>query len=168
MDNLDLLKFAFPEIFSFCAILVVILSGVLVRIINYAVLSIISLAGALVMVCLTFPPSNQILFNGFFVANQLTQFAKILILGGALGTLLLARQWLKDQKIYSLEFYALFLLAVLGMMVLVSAHHLLSMYVGLELMSLALYVLAAFETKRVTSSEAGLKYFITGDRKSVV
>jgi NADH-quinone oxidoreductase subunit N len=101
-------------------------------------------------------------FNGAFVADGFSRFAKILILSGAALSVLLADEFFAGHKLSRFELPVLMLLATLGMMLMVSAASFLALYMGLELQSLALYVLAAFNRDHLRSSEAGLKYFVLG------
>jgi NADH-quinone oxidoreductase subunit N len=99
-------------------------------------------------------------FNGQYVADPFSAFNQILILSGAALCSILALDWNRAQGIARFEFPVLMLFCTIGMMIMVSAGNLMSLYLGLELQSLALYVLAAFARDDVRSSEAGLKYFV--------
>ena len=94
--------------------------------------------------------------------TDFARFAKILILIGAALSILLAEEFFSSIKLSRFELPVLMLLATLGMMLMVSATSFLSLYMGLELQSLALYVLAAFNRDHLRSTEAGLKYFVLG------
>ena len=107
-------------------------------------------------------PGATVLFKGAFVVDGFSRFVKILILGGSSVTLLLSFDYLRRAKLLTYEFPVLVLLATTGMMMMVSANDLIALYLGLELQSLALYVLAAIRRDDVRSSEAGLKYFVLG------
>jgi NADH-quinone oxidoreductase subunit N len=106
-------------------------------------------------------PTGQA-FGGSFIADDYARFLKILALIGSAVTLIMSREFLSapDRRIF--EYAILVLLSTLGMMVLISAGDLISLYLGLELMSLALYVVAASHRDNVKSTEAGLKYFVLG------
>ena len=101
-------------------------------------------------------------FNGAFVDDQFARFMKVLVLIGSLVSLVLSRDFLQREGIDLFEFPILILLSTLGMLLLTSANSLISLYLGLELMSLALYVVAAFHRDNLKASEAGLKYFVLG------
>ena len=101
-------------------------------------------------------------FGGAFVIDDFARFAKILILLGSAVTLLMAQDFLVSQGLAKFEFPVLVLLATTGMMLMVSASSFIALYMGLELQSLALYVLAAFHRDHLRSTEAGLKYFVLG------
>ncbi len=101
-------------------------------------------------------------FGGLFVSDNFSVFMKVLVVLGALGSLALAGPYLREHKIARFEFPVLMVLSVLGMFIMISSNNLMSLYVGLELQSLALYVLAAINRDRNRSTEAGLKYFVLG------
>ena len=101
-------------------------------------------------------------FGGSFVDDAYSRFAKVLILLSAAVMLVLGEGYLSRQGIMKFEYPILILLAVTGMMVMVSAGDLIVLYMGLELQSLALYVVAAFNRDSPRSTEAGLKYFVLG------
>ena len=102
------------------------------------------------------------LFEGAYVADGTARFLKVLVLAGAALALLLTFDDFARAKIMFFEYPVLVLLATLGMLMMVSANDLIALYLGLELQSLALYVVAAFNRDDVKSSEAGLKYFVLG------
>ncbi|MEO0994804.1 MAG: NADH-quinone oxidoreductase subunit N, partial [Pseudomonadota bacterium] len=101
-------------------------------------------------------------FGGAFVIDAYSRFAKVLILLSSGAMLMLGEAYLERRGILRFEYPVLIVLATLGMMVMVSAGDLISLYVGLELQSLALYVVAAFNRDSARSTEAGLKYFVLG------
>lgn len=121
----------------------------------------IALLVAIIVIIIIFPK------NGFFCTNALIidsfgRYMKVLMLIGALFSLIMSVGFSCAQKFDIFEFPVLVLLATLGMMFMISAGNLLSLYMGLELQSLALYVLAAIKRDNVKSSEAGIKYFVLG------
>ena len=101
-------------------------------------------------------------FEGAFISDPLARFMKMLALIGAGGALLISFDAMREGKYLKFEYPVLVLLATAGMMVMISAGDLIALYIGLELQSLALYVMAAFHRDNVRSSEAGLKYFVLG------
>ena len=105
---------------------------------------------------------TQTLFGGAVIVDPFARFMKVLALIGAGGALLLAFDDLRDVKSFKFEYPVLLLLATAGMLLMISANDLISLYLALELQSLALYVMAAFRRDHVQSSEAGLKYFVLG------
>jgi NADH-quinone oxidoreductase subunit N len=107
-------------------------------------------------------PDHVTAFHGAFIADGFSRFAKILILIGAALSILLADEFFSTVQLSRFELPVLMLLATLGMLLMVSSASFLSLYMGLELQSLALYVLAAFNRDHLRSTEAGLKYFVLG------
>ncbi|MGC1557044.1 MAG: NADH-quinone oxidoreductase subunit NuoN, partial [Methylovirgula sp.] len=101
-------------------------------------------------------------FDGAFIDDPFGRFMKVLSYTGSLVTLLIAQDFMAREKIDKFEFPVLILLSTLGMSMLISASGLIALYLGLELMSLALYVVAAFHRDDARASEAGLKYFVLG------
>jgi NADH-quinone oxidoreductase subunit N len=111
---------------------------------------------------LMLPAGKLTTFGGSFIVDDFARFLKILALIGSVVTLVLSTEFLSDPSRRIFEFAVLVLLSTLGMMVLISAGDLISLYLGLELMSLALYVVAASNRDNAKSTEAGLKYFVLG------
>ena len=101
-------------------------------------------------------------FEGLFVVDKFAGFMKVLVLLGSTFAIVMSMGYLQREKLRRPEFPVLILLATVGMMLMISANDILSLYVGLELQSLALYVLAAFHRDTIRSAEAGLKYFVLG------
>ncbi|GLR84961.1 NADH-quinone oxidoreductase subunit NuoN [Bradyrhizobium iriomotense] len=111
---------------------------------------------------LLLPAGKQVTFGGSFIVDDFARFMKILALIGSAVTLMLSTEFLSDPSRRIFEYSILVLLSTLGMMVLISAGDLISLYLGLELMSLALYVVATSNRDNAKSNEAGLKYFVLG------
>jgi NADH-quinone oxidoreductase subunit N len=111
---------------------------------------------------LLLPAGKLVTFGGSFIVDDFARFMKIVALIGSVATLVLSAEFLADPSRRIFEYPILVLLSTLGMMVLISAGDLISLYLGLELMSLALYVVAASNRDNVKSTEAGLKYFVLG------
>ncbi|WP_431298948.1 NADH-quinone oxidoreductase subunit NuoN [Tabrizicola sp. BL-A-41-H6] len=101
-------------------------------------------------------------FNGMFIDDPFARFAKVTILISAAAVLVMSMDYMQRRDLLRFEFPILVTLAIIGMMVMVSAGDLMSLYMGLELQSLALYVVAAMRRDSAKSSEAGLKYFVLG------
>jgi NADH-quinone oxidoreductase subunit N len=101
-------------------------------------------------------------FNGAFIADGFGRFVKLLVLGGAAFVLIMGQSYVDRQKMNRFEFPILVVFSVLGMMLMASAGDFLTLYLSMELQSLALYVLAAFDRDNLRSTEAGLKYFVLG------
>ena len=100
------------------------------------------------------------LFSNSFVSNSFINFFKILILLGTLFVMFITQNFIKEIKINYFEYPLLILFSVLGMFFMISSNDLMSFYLGLELQSLALYILASFDRDNLKSNESGLKYFI--------
>ncbi len=153
---------ALPEIvLSLCGMAILLL-GVLRRgdattLCGWAVLAAFVLTAVLVV---TGP--DGLAFHDMFVVDAFARFAKLLILVGAALATLLSMDWNRRESIARFEFPVLALFATVGMLLMVSASSFMSLYLGLELQSLSLYVMAAFARDDVRSSEAGLKYFVLG------
>jgi NADH-quinone oxidoreductase subunit N len=119
----------------------------------------------LFLVALSFvfvPPGRHELFGGSLVVDDFSRYLKLLAITGSAGALLLSLDYLTVERQQKFEFGILVLLSTLGMMLLISASDLIALYLGIEMMSLALYVVAASNRDSVKSTEAGLKYFVLG------
>jgi NADH-quinone oxidoreductase subunit N len=127
--------------------------------ITYLALALLVIVGVLE---LTLPAGKLTTFNGSFIVDDFARFLKILALIGSGATLILSTEFLAEPSRRIFEYSILVLLSTLGMMVLISAGDLIVLYLGLELMSLALYVVAASNRDDAKSTEAGLKYFVLG------
>lgn len=101
-------------------------------------------------------------FGGAFIDDGFARFAKVLVLIASSAVLVLSKQYLKRFRLLKFEFPILIVMATLGMMMMISAGNLMALYMGLELQSLSLYVVAAFRRDSLRSTEAGLKYFVLG------
>lgn len=108
------------------------------------------------------PVTNVLVLNNMFVVDAFTQYSKALILVGAFIVLMISGDWLTRESGKPFEYIILVLFSTLGLMLMVSSNTLLALYMSLELASLSLYVLAAFNRDDAHSSEAGLKYFMLG------
>ena len=105
---------------------------------------------------------TNVAFGGMFVDDGFARFAKIIILMSAAAVLLMSESYMQQRGLLKFEYPILVALAVVGMMVMVSAGDLMALYMGLELQSLALYVVASLRRDSAKSTEAGLKYFVLG------
>ncbi|MER2508679.1 MAG: NADH-quinone oxidoreductase subunit NuoN [Amaricoccus sp.] len=108
------------------------------------------------------PEGTGSAFGGTFVSDGFARFAKVMILFGAAAALAMSHDYLVKNELMKFEYPVLILLATVGMLTMVSAMDLIVLYMGLELQSLALYVVAAFRRDSLRSTEAGLKYFVLG------
>ncbi len=153
---------AMPEIVLAVSGLVILAVGVLPKRDTFFPTSMAVVGALLLTAVLVLGQEEGTAFSGQYVADSYSSFMKLLtLLGGALG-LLLALDWNEKEGLGRFEFSVLVLYATLGGMVMVSANDLMATYLGLELLSLPLYVIAAFHRDDARSSEAGLKYFVLG------
>src|SRR5665213_1734801 len=151
---------AVPELVLTCAGMAILIFGVLRRQDSTLLATMFTLGAFLIAGLLVTTRVDGFGFNGQFVTDAFATFNKeLVLLGGALA-LILSLDWNRAQGIARFEYPVLVLFATVGMMVMVSASNLMTLYLGLELQSLALYVLAAFARDDLRSSEAGLKYFV--------
>jgi proton-translocating NADH-quinone oxidoreductase chain N len=118
--------------------------------------------GITLLLVLSVPAKEASLFQGVLYHSSLTRWVKVFLLLGALACLGQSLGTFKRERINAFEYLILFLLALLGMFLMVSANDLISIYLGVEMQSLSLYVLAAFQKRSAFSTEAGLKYFLLG------
>ena len=122
----------------------------------------VGVLGLAIVVILLNGKTHAIVYDGMFIDDAFGRFMKVLTLIGSLVTLLMGQRFLAQEKIDKFEYPILVMLSTLGALILISATGLITLYLGLELMSLALYVLAAFHRDNRRASEAGLKYFVLG------
>ncbi len=157
------LAHAFPEFLLAVGALVLILAGALRERWGWFIdeLAIVLLGLAVVATLLSSKAPAEI-FDGAFIDDPYARFMKILALLGSMITLLMSRDYMRRARLEQFEFPVLVVLSTIGMQMLISANSLIALYLGLELMSLALYVVAAFNRDDMRASEAGLKYFVLG------
>ena len=156
---------AYPELFLLgmaCAILV---ADLFVsddnRIITYA-LTQIALSGCFALTFLTASADTVTTFSGMFVDDLMADVLKLMVYLGVGAMLVYSRAYLAARGLFRGEFFVLVLFATLGMMIMISANHLLTLYLGLELLSLSLYSLVALQRDSATATEAAMKYFVLG------
>ena len=158
------LMVALPELWLACVGLAVLVVGAAVgdrasRAILWS--SVIAFLIAFILVAEQ-EPGARLAFGGQFVSDGFAAFMKQLVLVGAAVTMVMGVGYQRRAGMQRFEYAVLLLFATLGMMMMISANDLISLYVGLELQSLALYVVAAFQRDSLRSTEAGLKYFVLG------
>ena len=160
MINLELVL---PEIFLSLSIMFLLILGVFKKESSKLIQN-ISLIVLLITAVITFNETlgknETLLFNESIIIDYLSSFMKIITLLAAFLALAMSSNYLRIFKIFKIEYPILILSSVLGMMVMISSNDLIVFYMGLELQSLALYVLATFNRDQLKSSEAGLKYFV--------
>jgi NADH-quinone oxidoreductase subunit N len=157
------LSFIIPEIFISLSVMFLLILGVFKKnsfelIHNLSI--IVLLITGIIVFNETLDIEKILLFNGSVVIDYLSSFMKIITLLAAFIVLAISKNYLNTFKISKIEYPILILSSVLGMMVMISSNDLIVFYMGLELQSLALYVLATFNRNNLKSSEAGLKYFV--------
>ena len=160
MNNINLVL---PEIFISLSIMFLLVLGVFKKnssklVYNIALL--ILLFSIIIILNETYSIDRITLFNDSIVIDYMSSLMKIITLVSAFFVLVISPSYLKTFKIFKIEYPILILSSVLGMMVMISSNDLMVFYMGLELQSLALYVLATFNRDQLKSSEAGLKYFV--------
>ena len=165
--TLDMLNYtvAWPEIFLLTMACLVLVIDVYIkeenRNVSY-ILAQLSLLITLLLLVMSSSADRVIAFNGHFVSDAMANVLKLFIIAVVGIVFVYSREYLKDRAIFKGEFYVLGLFATLGMMIMVSAHSLLSIYLGLELLSLSLYAMVAFNRDNSDASEAAMKYFVLG------
>ncbi|MDH5611605.1 MAG: NADH-quinone oxidoreductase subunit NuoN [Gammaproteobacteria bacterium] len=156
---------AWPEIFLLTMACIVLVVDVFIsddkRDFSYY-LSQLALLGTFAMVMMVQVDGREVAFNNMFVQDALSVVLKSFILALSFAAFVYSRDYLKDRNIFKGEYYVLGLFAVLGMMLMVSANNLLMIYLGLELLSLCLYAMVAFNRDNGNASEAAMKYFVLG------
>ena len=170
MTAVDMVQFnadvwaSMPEIALACGAMFLLLAGVFAGdkwsgLVTWACVVVLCAVAALVV---TTGEGSVLAFNGTFIVDPFARFAKLVVLAGSAMAMLMSLEYLRDEKLTRFEYPVLVTLATLGMLMMISANDLIVLYVGLELQSLALYVLASFARDTVRSTEAGLKYFVLG------
>ena len=156
---------AIPEIFMAAMIVLILLVDAFIpnkKSLNTGI-TFIALIVSYVLQLLVYVPGHiQFAFGSMFILDNLAEGMKLLTYLLAIVTVIYIKQYINDKKIMKGEFYAIFLFSVLGMLVMISANNLLILYVGLELLSLALYGLVALNRDSTKSTEAAMKFFILG------
>ena len=160
MENLNLIL---PEIFISLSIMFLLILGVFKNDSSKIIFNLslfVILITAIIIINETFSVSRETLFNESVVVDSMSSLMKIITLIGGFLVLVISSSYLKIFKIYNIEYPVLILCSILGMIVMISSNDLIVFYMGLELQSLALYVLATYNRDQLNSSEAGLKYFV--------
>jgi NADH-quinone oxidoreductase subunit N len=164
MSYLELLKLASPEAVVALSALVVLSIGLLAKRATSACAFLASLGLIVAVVAVLLLPADETLFGGMLVISPLTSLFKIICLALAFFTVLVTAG--EKAPRHPGEYLALILLATVGLMLLVGSEELLMIFIGLELLGLSLYVMAAFDKTNARSAEAGLKYFLFGSTAS--
>lgn len=124
--------------------------------------SLASLAGTAALTVAMHSSTTVYTFDGSFVSDTMADVLKVFVYLVSAVVFIYSRKYLLDRDIFKGEFYVLGLFAVLGMMVMISAHSMLTMYLGLELLSLSMYAMVAFHRDNKDATEAAMKYFVLG------
>jgi NADH-quinone oxidoreductase subunit N len=165
------LKLFLPEFFLVTAILTLVLYGSIYSVSkehNYPLINVSTCWATIFTFTNTFflilftRDISSVIFNGTFICDALSQNAKLFLIGGSIACLLISLPYIRNYRVNSFEYFLLIQLGVFGLMLLCSSFDLISVYLAIELQSLCLYVLAAFNRESAYSTEAGLKYFILG------
>jgi NADH-quinone oxidoreductase subunit N len=159
---------ALPEIALALAAMAVLLVGVFSPPkTSFLLASMLSLGGLLITAGLVLIAPEGVGYGGLFIADAFSRFLQVLILAGAALAIILSLDFNRQEDgLARFEFPVLIIFAAIGMMIMVAATNLMTLYLGLELQSLALYVIAAFARDSLRSAEAGLKYFVLGSLAS--
>ena len=159
MNNLNLIL---PEIFISISIMVLLLIGVFKKNSSNFIYnsSTIILVALLALIINLNSYSETLIFNEGYKIDKLSSFMKILVVGSGIFVMASSFNYIQIININKIEYPILILSSILGMMVMISSNDLIVFYIGLELQSLALYVLASFNRENLLSTESGLKYFV--------
>ncbi len=156
---------ASSEIFMLIMVCVVMLADLAAgdnrRYVAY-LLTQISLLGCAILTYVSFSTETVQTFHGMFVDDAMADILKLMIFGTVSAVLVYSYSYITDRGMLRGEFFSLILFATLGMMVMISASHFLTLYIGLELLSLSLYALVALRRDSVVATEAAMKFFILG------
>jgi len=157
---------ATPEIVLACCGLAILVFGVLQKRESFHICSMLVIAALLLTAVLVVSSAPGLAFNGQFLDDHFSDFVKLLVLISSVMGVIVSLDYNEHANLRRFEFPVLILFASVGMMLMASASNMMTLYIGLELQSLALYVLAAFARDELRSSEAGLKYFVLGSLAS--
>ncbi len=163
MPDLNITAFL-PELFLAIAGMILLMLGVFqgnkgTRLVLVLTVACFALAFLIVIFSMG---RNETALGGLFIADAFGDFMKLLVLVGSAVTLIMALRYIEREDMARFEYPVLVLFATLGMLLMISANDMMALYLGLELQSLSLYVVAAFRRDHLRSSEAGLKYFVLG------
>ena len=163
--NIPFYWLAAPEMVLLVMICIVLIADLFIeddhRIITYW-LTIASLVVTLLSVLATNPGGTELTFSGSYISDPLSHVLKIAVIGFVGIVFLYSRDYLRANDLHKGEFYLLGMFGLLGMMIMISANSLLTMYMGLETLALSLYALVAIDRNSATSAEAAMKYFVLG------
>jgi len=156
---------AMPEMFVLTMACIILVFDLFIsdnnRVLTYG-LAQLTLVGAFYLTLTDYSTATQFTFNNSFIRDPMSDLMKLSIYLAALVVFVYAKDYLRQNNIFKGEFFVLALFGVLGMMIMVSAHSLLTIYLGLELLSLSLYAMVALKRDSMMASESAMKYFVLG------
>lgn len=153
---------ALPEVVLAVGVMVLLMLGVFRGNQSTGLISTLASLLLLAVLVVSITGESGSAFDGLFIENGFTSFAKVLILVGSAVAIVMATEYCRREDMHRFEYPILMAVATLGMMMMVSADDFIALYLGIELQSLSLYVLAAFRRDSLRSTEASLKYFVVG------
>jgi NADH-quinone oxidoreductase subunit N len=156
---------AAPEIFVLCMASLILIADLFVSERNRFLTYLLTQLTLVVAAWITYSTSGPVVahtFNGLFVDDPLSDILKLMLYGAVFVVLLYSRTYIQLRGMFRGEFFVLALFAMLGMMVMISASHFLTLYLGLELLSLCLYAMVALQRDSAVATEAAMKYFVLG------
>ena len=150
-----------PELFLSLSIISILMLGVFIKK-NFKILNLLVVFSLIFTIALTINQPNELklIFNNSYIIENFSILMKVLILFFSLMILISSKEYIKINNIYKTEYFIIILSSLLGMIIMVSSYDLIIFYLGLELQSLCLYILASFKKDDEKSTEAGLKYFV--------
>ena len=150
-----------PELFLSLSIISILMLGVFIKK-NFKILNLLVVFSLIFTIALTINQPNELklIFNNSYIIDNFSILMKVLILFFSLMILISSKEYIKINNIYKTEYFIIILSSLLGMIIMVSSYDLIIFYLGLELQSLCLYILASFKKDDEKSTEAGLKYFV--------
>jgi len=158
---MQLVGYILPELFLSISIMFLLMLGVFIKksfkLINLFTISVLIFAMVLVI---NQPSETEKIFNDSYIVDKLSIFMKALTFLFCLLVLILSKEYIKKNKLDKIEYPIIILASILGMIIMISSYDLIIFYLGLELQSLCLYILASFKKEEEKSTEAGLKYFV--------
>ena len=159
--------YIFPEIFLSLSIMTLLMIGVFVKN-SFKIVSLLSILVLLFTLALVLNQSGTFIkiFNESYIIDKLSIFMKTLTLLFCSFILISSKDYVKKNEIDKIEYPIIIISSTLGMLLMISSYNLIVFYLGLELQSLCLYILAAFRKNDLKSTEAGLKYFVLSDLPS--
>ena len=150
-----------PELFLSLSLMCILMIGVFVKK-SFNLVYLLTIITLITTIILTFSQSGETIkiFHDSYIIDKFSIFMKCLTLFFSLFVLVLSKDYIKSNNLDKIEYLIIILASILGMMIMISSYDLIIFYLGLELQSLSLYILASFKREDEKSTEAGLKYFV--------